>query len=195
MKRSIGLGLLALSIVVVLVTAYWIWTKAALVADPLHHARRMRHYWLAAGVIWACACNVFLIGLFVLRADTAQRTVGAATGHPRRVFGLPAYLTTMISVGLLASHAEITRSDITGLAWYFLCPPSILMQFFWGPMRSIGGSAMSGGMVTILFFLVYYAVFFYPLYRRRYRAMRVLGGIHLVMGFALLALVGALHAH
>ena len=195
MKRSIGLGLLALSIVGVLVTAYWMWTKATLVADPLHHARRVRSYWLVAGIISACACNVFLIGLFVVRADTAQRPGGATTGHPRRVFGLPVYLTTVLSVGLLASHAEITRSHITGLAWYFLCPPSILMQFFWGPMKSIGGSALSGYTVTVLFFLLYYAGFFYPLYRRRYTTMRFLGGIHLVMGFVLLALVGALHAH
>lgn len=195
MKRTVGLSLLGVSVVGVLVTAYGMWVKATLVADPLHHARRMRSYWLLAGLILACACNVFLIGLFLLRSDPADRTGGVTTGRSRRVFALPVYLVTSVTIGLLASHAEITRSHVTGLAWYFLCPPSIIMQFFSGPVKSIGSHPMTGCAVTILLYMLYYAGFFYPLYRRRYTTMRVLAGIHLVVGFVLLGVVGVLHAH
>ena len=41
MKRTIGLSLLALTIVGIFVMAYWMWIKATVVADPLHHERHM----------------------------------------------------------------------------------------------------------------------------------------------------------
>ena len=195
MKRTIGLSLLALSVAGVLVTAYWMWVKATLVADPLHHERRMRSYWLLAGLILACACNVFLVGLFLLRSGSADRSPGVTTGPSRRVFALPVYLVTSVNIGLLASYAEITRSHVMGLAWYFLCPPSIIMQFFSGPMKSIGGNPATGYTATVLFYVLYYVAFFYSLYRRRYVVLGVLAGIHLVLGCVLLSVVAMLHAH
>ena len=116
-------------------------------------------------------------------------------GSSRRVFGLPVYLATSANVALIASCVEITRSQLTGLAWYFLCPPSIIMQVCAVPMRSIGNSPITGYVGTALFYLFYYLGFFYPLYRRRYGTMLVLGGIHVGMGLLLLGVVAALHAH
>ena len=171
------------------------WIKATVVADPLHHERHMRDYWLAAGLVLAFACNVGLIGLFLLWSDPAGRTGEEPMGPSRRVFVLPVYLATSGNIALIASCIEITRSQLTGLAWYFLCPPSIIMQLCTVPMRSIGSSPIAGYVGTALFYLFYYLSFFYPLYRRRYGTMLVLGGIHVGLGLVLLGVVAALHAH
>jgi len=159
MKRSIGLSLLAVSVVAVPAIAYWLWIKAAFVADPLHHASGVRSYWLLAGVLLACAGNVFLLGLFLCRANGLDRTGGTTSDQPRRVFALPVYLVTSVNVGLLASHAEITRSDVTGLAWYSVSaidPHAVLRRpHEVARQQSHDGSYRDGSLLPVLLYSLF----------------------------------------
>ena len=76
-----------------------------------------------------------------------------------------------------------------------MCLPSVIMGMVARPMKSIGGSPITGYSVTVLFYMLYYICLLHPLYRRRYAVVLVLVGSHLGMGFLLLAVVAVLHSH
>jgi len=188
MKRNAGIGLLALSIVVVIMTAYLMWVKDTFAADPMHHERRMRPYWLLAGLVVMLACNMFLAGVFLVQSS---RSNGGRTGKTR-VLALALYLAGSVNVGLFAAFLEITGFHPAGLLWPFVCQPSIIIRLFIGPMTAVSTNPVIAYTVIVLFYVIYYVCFFYPLFKRQYATMRILGAINLVLGFLILVVVTAL---
>ena len=188
-KRIIGLALLALALVGAFATAYWMWDAGSMVIDPLHHAKRMRANWLLAGQLLLIAGNVFLIGLCLLRTNPAPSAGQTPPDDRRNAFPFPLYLTTGISLALIASSIEIVRQQALGFLWTFLCVPSVLLELGGHRLRVFKAHPVIGPILAIDFYLLYYLALFFPFYRRRHNLARVFIGVHLTLGFLLLVAI------
>jgi len=187
-RRHAGIGLIALSVIVVFATAYLMWVKVAFPADTLRHVQRIRPYWMFAGLVVMLACNMFLAGVFLLQSS---RGSGACTGKTRSLAPV-LYLTGSVNIGLLAAFLEITRFQPTALLALFICVPTMILRMFAGPMTSIISNPVIAYAVTILFYVVFYVCFFYPLYKRQYAAMGIFVAIILGIGFLIFVVAAAL---
>ena len=191
MKRTVGLALLAIGLVGIFLTAYWIWGRRTVVIDPRHHAEQMRACWTMAGFLLLTAANVLLVGVCLLRASPVSRS-GETSVPKRSPFPLPLYVTMSISLALLAAYLDTVRWQALGILWPFLCVPSIVLMFTGHHLSRISDQPSVRYIVTAVIHLFYYGGLLFPLYRRRTRLARVLIGIHLALGFLLLVAITAI---
>jgi len=190
-RRNAGIGLIAAGVITVFLTAYLMWVKAAYPADPLRHAQRIRPYWMFSGLVVMLACNMFLAGVYLLQLS---RDSGGRMGKTR-VLAPVLYLTGSVNIGLLAAFLEITRFKPAFLLKLFICLPTVILGTFKGPMASfISSNSPVAYTVIILFYVIFYLCFFYPLYKRRYAAIGIFCAIILGMGLLLLVVFMILHS-
>jgi len=190
-RRNAGIGLIAAGVITVFLTAYLMWVKAAYPADPLRHAQRIRPYWMFSGLVVMLACNMFLAGVYLLQLS---RESGGRMGKTR-VLAPVLYLTGSVNIGLLAAFLEITRFQPAFLLKLFICLPTVILGMFAGPMASfISSNSPIAYTVIILFYVIFYLCFFYPLYKRKYAFMGILGAIILGIGFLIFIVVMSLHS-
>lgn len=189
-KRNVGTGLIALSVIIVFLTAYLMWVKAAFVSDPMRHAQHIRPYWIFAGLVTMLACNIFLAGVLLWRSS---RDIGGFTGKSRLLVTV-LYLTGSVNIGLLAAFLEITRFQPAGALTLFICLPTVILRMFAGPVTSISSNPVIAYTVIILLYLIFYACFFYPLYKRQYAATGIFSAIILGMGFLVFIVAAVFHS-
>jgi len=186
-----GIGLIALSIIVVFITGYLLWVKVAFPADTLRRAERTRPYWMFAGLVVMLAFNMFLGGVFLLRSGRDS----GSKARKRQLLAPVLYLSASVNIGLLAAFLEITRFQPAALLALFICLPTVIFRMFKGPMASfVSSSSAVAYIVIILFYVIFYICFFYPLYKRKYAAIGIFCGIILGIGLLIFVAVSALNS-
>jgi hypothetical protein len=206
MRRVAGNLLMALSVLLAAVAVLvMLLEMIQLLRRPLTEDRRIEALagCLFTGVLVALGAAGFLTGRH-LRRSSSLGTPEGTMPRPRRCLGpLIAYLAGSVAVGVFAGLAFILYITALGPLMLLIGQPAIFIQLFLGGM--LGFKFDSGALshaVIVAFNILYYVVFFYPLYSllimdrkvetsRCLRMKVLLGlflGIHFTIGLTLAVL-------
>ncbi len=167
MKRYLGTALIIISVICLLATFFAIWWG---IAHPFHHPSEDRRKVealssaITVGFLVILESLLFITGLYLCRPLKPKRDDGAGVHESRRLFPFAIYLGGSIGIAMLGSLAFLRYINI-GLLWLLVCQPSILFQFALGPLGFKLGQGVTNNVLLVLFHILYFTVFLYPLYR------------------------------
>ncbi len=167
MKRYLGTALVILSVICLLVTIFFAcWGIFHPYQHPSEDRRKMEAMTSAitVGMLVILESIVLVTGLCLRRPLKPKEDDRAKVNRRRRRFPLAIYLGTSLGTAMLGSLAFLKYINI-GPLWLLVCQPAILFQIGLGPLGLKLDRGVTSNVLLVLFHIVYFTVFLYPVYR------------------------------
>jgi len=119
---------------------------------------------IEVGILVILECLLLIAGLYLRRLLKAKRDDKVKVQGRRRRFPFAIYFGGSIAIAMLSSLAFLKYVNI-GPLWLLVCQPTILFQFALGPLGFKLGQSVTNNVLLVLFHIVYFTAFLYPVYR------------------------------